>query len=355
MALGDLLFDEASIATFGLELSAEATEALRVDPDDWVEAALVYRGVRFEPVAVHLKGNRGFLPIDEKPSFKIDLNRFAHGLELLGAKDLTLNAMATDASMMRERLAYRLFREHGLPASRASHVELTIDGEPRGLYTLVESVNDDLLALWFADPSGTMFEMSDVDFLRRDVGDFELESGADDRVPLEGISDALTLEPEEAGVAADPWLDWAAFTTFAAATAVSGQFDSYPWRTPGDDVHLYFDPTDGRGVFLPHGLDETFKRRNYDIFSGRGLLLASCLEVPSCREAYVAEVRAVQDTAERMDLLGHALAVQEQIRTAVEADPARPYTLEAVAEAQALVLDFVATRRDHLERQLGGR
>ena len=52
--------------------------------------------------------------------------------------------------MMHERMAYWVARQAGgIPASRANHAQLTINGQPYGLYTNVETVKKRILRRWF--------------------------------------------------------------------------------------------------------------------------------------------------------------------------------------------------------------
>jgi hypothetical protein len=351
--LAAALFPDDRLLTFDVELSDEAMEALRVDPYAWVEGAFVWEGVRYDPVGVRIKGQNSFLPVDVKPSLKIQLDRFVPGWSLFGLKELTLDNGSNDPSLMHERVGYRLFREHGIPASRAAHAWVRINGEDRGLYTHVETVDDEFLALWYADPDGALWELWDVDFQDAYVDLFQHESGPDDRTQIQAIADALELGGQAAYDAADPYVDWDQFVTFAAACAVSGQFDSYPWRSPGDDVHFYFDPADGQLDMLPHGMDETFQDPWYDVTWGGGLLLATCVAVPECADRYRDAVFAVQETAEAIDLLGYAETVREEVEPLALADPMQPWDDATVLDYEDLVIEFVSTRRERLTEMFG--
>ena len=97
--------------------------------------------------------------------------------------------MHSDPSMMHERLAYLVARQAGgIPASRANHALLTVNGQFYGLYTNVETVKKRMLRRWFADDAGPLFEATDVDFVAADIPFFELASGPDDRSLLAGLA-----------------------------------------------------------------------------------------------------------------------------------------------------------------------
>jgi hypothetical protein len=345
-ALAADLFDE-HVPEFDLTLSEAALEALRVDPYTWVEGTFTYGGITYDPVGIRLKGHNSFEPIDAKPSLKVKLDH-VENWDLMGLENLTLDNMSSDKSMIRERLAYRLFRELGLPAARANHAVVRINGEDRGLYTLVETVNQDFLELWYPDATGPMWEAAGVEYTDVEIVDFEIESGVDDRAPLQAIADALELGDPLAYDEAGRWVDWAQFVDFVATTLVIGQFDSYPWSTPGNDIHVYVDPADGLLDTVPHGMDETFDVDRYDPYSAVGLLFLTCMANPACAADYDASIWDAQDVAEQMDLLGYAEDVQAEIDELAYLDPRRPYTYEQVLNNQAKVLDFIASRREIL-------
>ena len=75
-----------------------------------------------------------------------------------GLKHLTLNNMVQDPSFERERLAYQLYRGFGVPAPRAAHVRLRVNGADWGLYLHLESFDRRFLARWFPSNDGMMYE-----------------------------------------------------------------------------------------------------------------------------------------------------------------------------------------------------
>lgn len=340
------LFDDDVVPELDVELSPAAVAALRERPYTPVEGALVYRGVRFEPVGVLLIANATVMSIDDKPSLGVQLDLFAP-LELLGLRALELEAMASDPTMMAERVAHRLCHEHGLPASRANHAAVRIAGEDRGLYSLIEPVDDEFLAA--RGTTGPLWELDDAEFDAAGLVGFEPVSGSPDPALLEAVAAALA-----AGEPTDAWIDWEEFLAFAAVTVVIGHYDGYPWSAKGDDAYLWVDPADGRLDTIPSRLDETFLDPLRDPLAPDGLLLRACLDAPDCAADYVAAIWDAQATAERIDLSGYVRDVQARIADRVVADPVRPYTLDEVAVAQAGQSAFVDGRRQHLTELLGG-
>jgi hypothetical protein len=343
------LFGRDALPTIDLRLAPDALASLEAQPREYVEAYLVHGGVEYGPVGVRLKGSNSFLPIEQKPSLKLNINYYVPGATMWGFKDLTLNNMSSDTSMMHERLAYQVAREAGVPASRANHASLTINGEPYGLYTVLEPVKPRMLGEWFADNTGALFEGNDADFVRHLLGNFEHKSGPDDRRALEGLAAALTRADADAALAeAAAFVDLDQFRLYWALMSVIGHFDGFPYSDPGDDFYLYADPGSGRLSFIPWGMDETFLSAELDPTITRSVLARTCRRAASCFQAYVDQVWDVLALTEAMDLAAERARVVEQIAPLIEADERRPYDDAAVAEGQLQMYYFIRHRRETL-------
>jgi hypothetical protein len=261
--------------------------------------------------------------------------------------------MSGDLSMMHERLAYWIMRHAGVPASRANHLRLTVNGQNYGLYTNLETVKRKMIGRWFSDDTGSLFEATDVDFVSNLIPGYELESGPDDRSRLLGVASALTMASADAAIsAASQHADLAAFRRFWATCSVIGQFDSFPYSVPGDDYFVYADPTSGRLAFLPWGMDETFYSGSIDVTAVHSVLARRCKESPACWNAYKQQVMAVQTLTETLDLAGERVRVIQQIAPYVAADTRKPYSDEQVAQSQADLYWFIHERRSNLSTML---
>jgi hypothetical protein len=352
----DVLFTDDVIPIFEITLSQEGVESLAESPYEYVEASLTYNEVTYGPIALRTKGENSWRPFDEKSSLKLDFNRYQGGPErFLGLKGLTFNAMNEDYSMMHERVAYRMYRTAGVPAVRANHAVIYLNGELYGLFTVMDTVDDFFLARWFKDTSGSMYEQHDGDYTDDYVQDniyFQLEEGDGDRTALQGIADALEGSGESAIDAAGLHLNWDSFHRYWAVGGVVQNFDAYPFRYAGDDCHVYHDPTTDQIHYIPHGADETFYYTN-DISDAAGHLSAKCLEVPSCRAAWITHVETALDILEDEDLAAYAEDVRDQIADWAAADTARNYTMEDVEYYQQTMIDHINGRRANISEDLG--
>ena len=328
-----------------IELSEEAISSLEAEPRVYVEADVTFEGVTHH-VGLRLKGQNSFQPIGEKPSFRISVDQYDPNERIASLKDIVLNNMANDPSMMHERLAYLVAREAGLPASRATHARVTVNGEFYGLYTALEAVKKRMLKRWFEDEEGPLFEAPDVDFADQYIDAYELESGDDDRSALEGLAAALAMaDPDEALAAAAEHADVDQLIRFWATCAVIGQFDSFPYSNPGDDYFVYVDPTDRKIRVLPWGMDETFFAADHDILTINSVFATTCMASTTCYEAFQQQVYDVLQLTEEMDLESERLRVAEQIAPDVADDTRKPYPTDMVVDLQAAQGYFIRERR----------
>lgn len=95
-----------------------------------------------------------------KPSFRIDFNRFVRRQRFLGLEALILDNLTQDSSMLRERLAMLVFQRRGIPAPRVSHARVYLGAEREfaGVYGVVEEINEDFLQRHFSEDAGYLYE-----------------------------------------------------------------------------------------------------------------------------------------------------------------------------------------------------
>ena len=124
-------------------LSSEAMQALRDEPRE-ARARGFPAGRRRPPLRSRGSAGQAQGPcersalIDEKAAFKV---KFAKTDLLLGLKNLTLNNMAQDPSMVHEALGYEVLRAAGLPAPRTGFAYVRVnDARATALYLNLETI-----------------------------------------------------------------------------------------------------------------------------------------------------------------------------------------------------------------------
>jgi len=109
-----------------------------------------------DSVGFRLRGNTSRAA--KKKSFKVSFNTFTKGGRFHGVKGMNLNGEHNDPSLMRSKLSFDLFRDAGIPAPRANHVRVYINGAYYGLYVSVEHIDDEFLHKYFADDTGNLWK-----------------------------------------------------------------------------------------------------------------------------------------------------------------------------------------------------
>jgi hypothetical protein len=334
-------------------VAPDAVAALLVDPGTYVQAQLVYDGRSYGPVGLRLKGSTSFEPFDHKPSLRINIDQYVDAAKFFGMKDMTLNNMHSDFSMMHERMAYYIARAAGVPASRSNHALVTVNGQFYGLYANVETIKKQMVKRWFSDNSGPLFEATDVDFVASYLPLYDLESGDDDRSLIAGLDQALTIaSPDDAMAEAASFVDIHELIRFMALCAVIAQFDSFPYSNPGDDIFLYADPKTGRLNFMPWGMDETFYSGQVDVNNVFSVLATKCLASPACRKEWTDQIWHILALTDTLGLEAERLRIIAQIAGHVADDTRKSYTDAQVTASQMDLHWFFLDRRTNLGTML---
>lgn len=157
---GAALFREDVVHELAIELDEAAWAALSADGDAWVPGVFVFEGASAE-VGVRLKGNGSYRELEDKPSFKIDFNRYVDGGRVDGLKGVDLHNEIYDAAAISEFVVYHLYRNAGQPQSRTGFAHLTVAGLDYGFYMVVEQKDDVFVERWWpGDSDGSLYESS---------------------------------------------------------------------------------------------------------------------------------------------------------------------------------------------------
>ena len=171
----DYLFDQEALYTYELIIPEENLEFINNDPaaEEFVEGSLVFQGDTLSPVGIRYKGSVGAFvgcltgldwanPSGSKTctklSMKVKTNWEGREEKFYGLNKLQFHAMNLDDSQMRERLGYDLFRSMGVPAPRAVHARLVINGEYNGLFALVEQIDGRFAKENWEDDDGNIYK-----------------------------------------------------------------------------------------------------------------------------------------------------------------------------------------------------
>lgn len=352
----DLIFRSDEVVRIDLWLPDASWAALDADPYTYVEGALGFGGAWLAPVGIRVKGQWGSLRgLDQKAAFKVNIDKYMDGGRLRGLEGLTLNNMVQDPSGVHERLAYALFRDAGVPAPRTGHAALYLNGEYRGLYANIETVDDTFLARWFDDPDGNLYEGAyGQDLTSGSYTSLEQDrQGEDDVAAYEDLAVLAALldeEPSEERVRElEALVDLDRALRMWAVEVLIGHWDGYFYYP--NNYRVYHDPSTGLLTLLPWGTDQTFSWTG-GIYSAAGTLAEWCLEIPSVRERYQL---ALWDAADRMRALGleeDAALTYALIEPYLEDDPYKEASMDTSWYYYQVTLDFLAAYPDMVVEQI---
>ena len=114
-----------------------------------------------QDVGVKYKGNSSYSANNAKNPLNIKLDYVNNGQSIDGYNMLKLSNGFHDPTFIREILTYEIAREY-MPASKASYANVFINGNWNGLYTCVQSVDDDFTNEHFYERKGPLFKVENT-------------------------------------------------------------------------------------------------------------------------------------------------------------------------------------------------
>ena len=348
---GARYFDPLGRGRVEIELSPEAVSNLGALPYEHVPARVRLSdgtGDRTDwyDVGLHIKGRAGsFRPLDAKPALRIDVNRFRRGQEIDGLKNLTLNNMVQDASVVHEVATYALFRDLGIPAPRTGFASVVLNGLDYGLYLFLETYDDVWLSQNFRSTTHLYEGLYGQDLYPEYVEPIDAEVGDPfDRSDYQAVISALdeaSVFPGELFAHTGALVDWGQVTQVMATELYVGHWDGY--AATRNNWYMHFDD-DGVLQLLPWGSDQTWGS-DQPLHEGGGRLFQACMADLECRTLYDLQLGQVIEAVDRLDLQTLVRNVYAFQRPALEADPRKEYGIETGDAALQQTLDFMNWRR----------
>ena len=233
----------------------------RPNPYHYFKGNVTIGGKLFKNVGLRKKGLLGSVNA-QRPSIKINFDKFGTEQEFEGVSLMTLNNNDTDASLVKQHLAYELFRKAGIPAPRCNFARVTVNGEYLGVYSHVESVRKDFLKRHFTKASGNLYEGQISDFTEKAAGTFDAKINAkkNDRNDLLKATKALAVPDEQLFDAVGKVINLNDFYRYWAMEGLIGFNDGYSGNQ--NNFFIYNDPQSGRFKFIPWGADGVFRTRS---------------------------------------------------------------------------------------------
>jgi spore coat protein CotH len=365
----DWLFGADEIHNIDITLSEESIDAIWADPYSYTSADVTIDGQTASNVGVRLRGKIGsFRDLNGKPKFKIDFNQFQNQ-DFYGLDTLSLNNEVVDCSYLREPIAYRVFKEMGIPTPRVGFSTVSVNGAPYGLYVTLEAQDDKWLDLNYEDSSGNLYDGKYLYFLAGWGYDYQLldfkyslydlyqleEGTSVKNADLENVTNVI-----QSNVGANYYealqsvVDTTNFHPHIAAEQWTGHLDGYALNT--NNYRLYFNPTDGLMSFLPWDFDLAFLydwQWGFDWNNPAGDMVDYCYRNSACLQAQKDAVGDLIAHLETVDLIGYFETLNTLTYDAALADPRRECASASIGHDRDHLRNWILTRSDQIASEWG--
>ncbi len=123
--------------------------------------SILIDGLLDEDVGIKYKGNSSYNVNNIKNPMNIKLDYINNGQSIDGYNVLKLSNGFRDPSLIREVLSYEIARNY-MPAPKATYANVFVDGVYIGLYTCVQSIDDDFTNEQFYERNGPFFKVENT-------------------------------------------------------------------------------------------------------------------------------------------------------------------------------------------------
>ncbi len=158
------IFEKDSIIDIKVQVADEDWKSMLDNPtaEEYKNATVTVDGVTLKNVGFRTKGNLTLRSVagsdSDRYSFRIKMDKYEEGQNLLGLDELVVNNMYSDPSYLREYLSYEALREIGATVPQAVFANIYINDELYGFYLCVEAIDDSFLKNNFGSNDGNLYK-----------------------------------------------------------------------------------------------------------------------------------------------------------------------------------------------------
>ena len=144
-----LTYTQASLTTFTQQLTSARTYGTNV----YCPQMTLDNGATNVSVGARYKGNTSFTGSGVKKSLNIELNYIVTNADVMGFSSFNMNNAAGDITVMREPVYFTLMSEYCC-SPKAALAQLYMNGNNRGVYSLAQQENNQLIRAYFPSDNG---------------------------------------------------------------------------------------------------------------------------------------------------------------------------------------------------------
>lgn len=183
------IFNKDSIIDINIEIDETEWQNMldNAIEETYTSANIIVNGDTYNNVAIRPKGNSSLSQIyrddsTDRYSFKIKFDKYVDGQTLDGLSKLVLNNVMSDATYMKEYLSYDLLSTMGIATPAYAFANITVNGEPWGLYLAVEPIEEEFIERYYGSLTGNLYKPeSDSVAVGDDIGEKDNMDNIDEK------------------------------------------------------------------------------------------------------------------------------------------------------------------------------
>ena len=159
------LFDKERVSTIDIQIDEDEWDEMLQNAinKEYVKCNLVINGETFYNVGIRPKGNTSLTQVASDPdtdrfSFKFEFDQYVKGQTYYGLDKLVVNNMYSDATYMKEYLSYDLMAYISVTTPLYAFTNITVNGEPWGLYLALEALEESFAERNFGADYGKLYK-----------------------------------------------------------------------------------------------------------------------------------------------------------------------------------------------------
>jgi len=264
-------FEQEQLPTFNLQLDTGLWSWLLADSNLYQNVyqpcGISYTNgsgvtAQYTGAGMRLRGNTSREA--DKKSIKLHFTKFGGEAEFFDHKKVNIKGSHNDPTILRERLAYWMFRSLDGPAPRVNNVLLELNGDYQGVFVNVEQIGGHFLNSRFGNNDGNLYKCAwgaslapDTDVYDNNVFELETNDSLNNRSDLEELLASL-YAPISVNYPAqlEAVLNVDGLLKYLAVEVLIGHWDGYSYNQ--NNYYLYHNDDTGLFEVIMYDPDNSF-------------------------------------------------------------------------------------------------
>ena len=195
------LFDSDRVHTIDIRMEDWETFLETAAEETYSPCTLVIDGETFEQAGLRAKGNNSLRLTEDyglrRYSLKVEFDHYQEGNSYYGLDKLSLDASFQDNSYLKTYMVYDMMHYMQVPTPLCSYAQVSVNGEPWGLFLAVEEPEEAFARRCFGKQHGNLYK-PDYRSLKAENADVALQYVDDDPDSYENIFRKAKFDVTEA-------------------------------------------------------------------------------------------------------------------------------------------------------------